>query len=433
LKLNIGCGLEYKKGYVNIDAFDNTVADQIMSVTRLEFDDQSFSDVDCVQVLEHLGAAKSIYALSEIYRILEQGGCFLLETPDLVSSFKAFIKGNENSRKLIMNWIYGLDIPGMSHKYGFPEELLARMLQETGFTDIEIAHIKPKSIHPSLRATCRKSDSRIHEVVSKFRKILVEKGIVNLENQVEVIEKEVLIQKLIQIRLNAEPTLKDEHLKTIVVDSSVSSPKIGRVFLDCISSAELVAHSETRKYIEILEKLDSLNFVNVLMYVFSELPILPGQQGDSFTTAIKLGKQTVGKLLANDQSTIDELRNTSKKIQDFGYVDYFSSVGLEIVSNKKLALGLKAFGLGEIEKAVDLLHDAVRLNHDSIIAFWNLARLFALKQNREKMNQYYSTVRKLLILQNPKNYRDFVRIIEYERRSAEQEHTEVFSEPIYSY
>ena len=113
LKLNIGCGLEYKKGYVNVDAYNDTVADRVMSVTNLEFESRSFSHVDCIQVVEHLGAAKSIYSVSEIYRVLKPEGTFLLETPDLISSFKNFIKGNEDSRKLIMNWIYGLDMPGM--------------------------------------------------------------------------------------------------------------------------------------------------------------------------------------------------------------------------------------------------------------------------------------------------------------------------------
>ena len=103
VKLNIGCGFEYKKGYVNVDAYNNTVADHVMSATHLEFDNQSFSHVECIQVMEHLGAAKSIYALSEIYRVLQPGGSFLLETPNLVSSFKSFIKGDENNRKLIMN------------------------------------------------------------------------------------------------------------------------------------------------------------------------------------------------------------------------------------------------------------------------------------------------------------------------------------------
>jgi len=433
LKLNIGCGLEYKKGYVNIDAFDNTVADRFMFATNLEFDNQTFSHVACIQVLEHLGAAKSIYALSEIYRVLTKGGTFLLETPDLVNSFKSFIKGDEDNRKLIMNWIYGLDVPGMSHKYGFPKELLERMLQETGFIDIEIVHLKPKSIHPSLRATCRKGKSRIHQIINQFRKKLVEEGIVNLDQQVEVIEKETLIQELINITLKAGSTFGENYIKTIVETSSICSPKSGRVFLDCISEAELTTHDEIRDYVETLEKLDSMNFVNVLTHIFSELPIIPGQQNESYASVIKLGKQIVGKFLVNDQSAISEITSTSKKIQNYGNNDFFSSVGLEIMSNKQLALGLKAFGLDQIDNATKLIHDAIRLNRDSITAFWNLARISVLNQKTESALQYYSTVRNLLMLHHPKNYRSYMKNVDNERRAAEEGKGEMFSRPLYSY
>lgn len=433
MKLNIGCGLEYKKGYVNIDAFDNTVADRLMFATNLEFDNQTFSHVACIQVLEHLGAAKSIYALGEIYRVLTKGGTFLLETPDLVNSFKSFIKGDEDNRKLIMNWIYGLDMPGMSHKYGFPKELLERMLHEAGFIDIEIVQLKPKSIHPSLRATCKKGNSRVYQVISQFRKTLVEEKQMDLDHQVEVIEKEVLIQKLVQLTLNAGTTLGERYLKTIVETSAIVSPKIGQVFMNCLSNAKLVIHNDTSKYREILENLDSLNFVDVLIHLFCEMPIKPGLQRESFDTVANLGRQLVRKFIAEDQSAIDEITSTSKKIQNYGNNDFFSSVGLEIMSNKQLSLGLKAFGLDQIDNATKLIHDAIRLNRDSITAFWNLARISVLNQKTKSALRYYSAVRDLLMLRHPRNYRSYMKNVDIERRSAEDGKGEMFSKPLFSY
>jgi len=433
LKLNIGCGLEYKKGYVNVDAFDNTVADRLMSATNLEFDNQTFSHVACIQVLEHLGAAKSIYTISEIYRVLTTGGTFLLETPDLVNSFKSFIKGDEDNRKIIMNWIYGLDIPGMSHKYGFPKELLERMLHEAGFIDIEIVQLKLKSIFPSLRATCKKGNSRVYQVISQFRKTLVEEKQMNLDHQVEVIEKEVLIQELVQLTLNAGTTLGERYLKTIVETSAIVSPKIGQVFMNCLSNAKLVIHNDTSKYREILENLDSLNFVDILIHLFCEMPIKPGLQRESFDTVTNLGRQMVRKFIAEDQNAIDEIKNTAEKIQGMGDNDYFSMIGLEIISNRKVALGLKAFGLDNIAEAINLLQDAVRLNRNSVIVYWNLARLSVLNQNLVKMKQYYSTVKNLLMLRHPRNYRSYIKNVDNERRAAEEGKGEMFSRPLYSY
>lgn len=433
MKLNIGCGLEYKKGYVNVDAYDNTVADHVMSVTNLEFDNQSFSHVACIQLMEHLGAAKSIYALSEIYRVLKPGGSFLLETPDLVSSFKSFIKGDENNRKMIMNWIYGLDMPGMSHKYGFPKELLERILHEAGFIDVKIVQFNPKSIHPSLRATCQKGDAEIHQMISQFRSTLVEERTVNLDNQVEVMEKEGLIQKLVGLALKGGPKLEDRYLKAIVESSAVCCPKIGRIFLDSINDANMTKSKELMEYRKILENLDCVRFVDVLTYLFKEMPINPGLQNETFDTVVKLGKQLVRKFITGDQTVIDEIKNTESKIKANGHIDYFSMIGLELMSNRKVALGLKAFGLDQLEEAINLLQDAVRLNRDSVIAFWNLARLSVLKQDPTKMKQYYSTVNDLLMLKHPTNYSNYVRIVDQERISANKGAEKIHSRPIYSY
>ena len=48
LKLNLGCGKIYKKGYINVDAFDDSVADQVMSAFDLGFDDNTFTRVECI-------------------------------------------------------------------------------------------------------------------------------------------------------------------------------------------------------------------------------------------------------------------------------------------------------------------------------------------------------------------------------------------------
>ncbi|MFW9844236.1 MAG: methyltransferase domain-containing protein [Candidatus Thorarchaeota archaeon] len=433
MKLNIGCGLEYKKGYVNVDAYDSTVADHVMSVMHLKFDDQTFSHVECVQVMEHLGAAKSIYALSEIFRVLKPGGSFLFETPDLVSSFKSFIKGDENSRKLIMNWIYGLDTPGMSHKYGFPKELIERMLYRTGFVDAEIKELKPKSIHPSLRTVCKKGGSKIHQTISQFRRFLIDEKRLNLDDQVEVIEKESLIQELIQLTMKTEPPLDDRYLKKVVGASAVFCPKIGHAFLTAIRDAGFVASGESNRYIEILETLDSVDVVNALTNLFCKMPIKPGFQSETLDTVKKLGKQLVKKIISGDQNAIIEIRNTSLENQDEVYPDYFSETGLELSSNRKIALGLKAFGLNHLDDALKLLQDGVRLNRDSVIAYWNLARISVLKHDSTKVKQYYSAVSDLLKQKHPTNYRNYIRVLDQERKNVDDRTEKLYARPIHTY
>ena len=108
-------------------------------------------------------------------------------------------------------------------------------------------------------------------------------------------------------------------------------------------------------------------------------------------------------------------------------------MGLELSSNRKIAFGLKEFGLGHLDEAVKLLQDGVRLNRDSIIAFWNLARISVLKQDTTKSEQYYSTVKNLLILKHPANYRNYVKNLDLERKDADEGTMKICSMPIHSY
>ena len=80
MRINLGCGLIYKKGFVNVDGFDSTVADLLMSAFNLDLDDNIADVIESSQVLEHLGAVKSLYALSECFRVLKPEGTLLIES-----------------------------------------------------------------------------------------------------------------------------------------------------------------------------------------------------------------------------------------------------------------------------------------------------------------------------------------------------------------
>ena len=88
MKLNLGCGGNYKKGYLNVDAFDDTVADEIMSATNLKIEDNKVDEIIADQLIEHLGIVGSIYSLSECFRVLKPGGKLIIETPDLQKTFE---------------------------------------------------------------------------------------------------------------------------------------------------------------------------------------------------------------------------------------------------------------------------------------------------------------------------------------------------------
>ncbi len=220
MKLNIGCGAVYKKGFVNIDAFDDSVADTKMRAYDLDFEDSIVEYIECAHVLEHMGAVKGIYALSECYRVLKPGGVLRIATPNIEKAFHNFTWKEYEDRKYLMNWIYGLDMPGMNHKYGYPEELLRELLSEIGFVDINTQKNAQQSNYPELIAMCKKpllSDR--FDLISQLRHQLVRNDVLLLDNQVIGLDQDRIVRRLIEVLLEQSPN--DDIPEYVLADTCI--------------------------------------------------------------------------------------------------------------------------------------------------------------------------------------------------------------------
>lgn len=87
MKLNLGCGNDYREGYVNVDKVAG-VADVLHDLDRFPYpwDDDSIDEVLMHHVLEHLTDIEMV--LDEIWRILKAGGKLLIWVPHF-SHFQA--------------------------------------------------------------------------------------------------------------------------------------------------------------------------------------------------------------------------------------------------------------------------------------------------------------------------------------------------------
>ena len=79
--LNLGCGEDYREGWVNVDVSDEVDPDYEFDVAEGDwpFDDNSFQHVLARHVLEHL--QNPVAALEEIARVLEPDGTLELVYP----------------------------------------------------------------------------------------------------------------------------------------------------------------------------------------------------------------------------------------------------------------------------------------------------------------------------------------------------------------
>lgn len=133
VKVNLGCGIYKKAGYVNVDKY--VPADLNMDMLNLEFPDNSIDEVYSSQTLEHFSKYEVPKVLSEIYRVLKVGGILDIEVPNLEYCVKKWLEASEEDRwKFPLDTIFGLeDHEGEFHKTGFTKDRLEYLLNEAGF------------------------------------------------------------------------------------------------------------------------------------------------------------------------------------------------------------------------------------------------------------------------------------------------------------
>ncbi len=147
MKLQVGCSAvrgKYKQAeWVNLDivyqAGTNVVADGL----KMPFPDNTFDEIHCIHVLEHMTRDKYPFMLKEMRRVVRPGCPVYVETPDFKRTIEmlhnAFNRDKDATAVHIWTTsVYGKsERPGMSHHWGFYEGLLMGAFREAGFTSRE--------------------------------------------------------------------------------------------------------------------------------------------------------------------------------------------------------------------------------------------------------------------------------------------------------
>ncbi len=82
VKLNLGSGNRPQKGYVNIDIQERVNPDLVCDVLAgLPYEDNSVDEVRAFDFLEHLPLGSQINTITEIWRVLNNGGLLEHFTP----------------------------------------------------------------------------------------------------------------------------------------------------------------------------------------------------------------------------------------------------------------------------------------------------------------------------------------------------------------
>ncbi len=147
LKINIGCGLKYMEGYLNIDISEKSNADVIGNIMEIFFKPDSVSEFLMYHFIEHLDRFNAEKLMAKLYSELKKDGRLIIECPDLLKVSKLIIK---NRKKLdeLENGAYGFrgffgepfeNMPVFDyHKWGYTEFTLSEKLKKIGFDKIKI-------------------------------------------------------------------------------------------------------------------------------------------------------------------------------------------------------------------------------------------------------------------------------------------------------
>jgi hypothetical protein len=117
MKLNIGCGDDYKEGWVNIDSSPYVKKDLDHD---LSFLDEKFADqadfILAQDILEHLNMNKWEVALTRWVRCLKVGGKIQIQIPDPYLIFDKLVTG-ELTEEEVNRVIYGENTTDLDRHY----------------------------------------------------------------------------------------------------------------------------------------------------------------------------------------------------------------------------------------------------------------------------------------------------------------------------
>lgn len=154
-KLNIGCGLDYREGFINIDGSDvlprvDKVIDLSQEALDAYYEANSIDHILCSDFLEHHFHWEAVALLKQFFSILRPGGSVEIHIPD-----SEFILNSDVSIEEKLRWLYGAqDVQRgvmdasrkkypqfFCHKYGWTRDRIKAEMEIIGFRDLRFKQL----------------------------------------------------------------------------------------------------------------------------------------------------------------------------------------------------------------------------------------------------------------------------------------------------
>lgn len=180
VKLNVGCGTDYKKGWINIDNNSDHNIEKLdlnWDLRKpLPFPDSSVDFIFNEHFIEHLTVEEARRTLKDLQRLLKKGGVMRIAMPDLKGVVDQYLDDDWKSRPFIKRFglefvetkaeLMNMGFSWWGHKWLYDWEELERRLKEVGFDKITRCKIH-KSKHKDLNNLETRDESLLIAEVTK--------------------------------------------------------------------------------------------------------------------------------------------------------------------------------------------------------------------------------------------------------------------------
>ena len=180
IKLNVGCGTDYKDGWINIDNNSDANIEKLDLNWDLRyplpFPENSVDYIFNEHFIEHLTVEEGQAAIKDLMRVLKPGGVMRIATPDLEDNVYKYlnvaIEEDQVIKTFNLDFIktkaerMNIGFRAWGHKWIYDWEELERRLREAGCSKVTRCTLH-KSKHKELRNLEIRQESRLIAEVIK--------------------------------------------------------------------------------------------------------------------------------------------------------------------------------------------------------------------------------------------------------------------------
>lgn len=179
IKLNVGCGTDYKEGWINIDNnSDNNIERLDLNWdlrNPLPFRDSSVDFIFNEHFIEHLTVEEGQAAIKDLMRVLKPGGVLRVAMPDLEIAVDQYLNlplsKDPTIKRFNLDFIktraerINLSFRGWDHKWLYDWEELERRLREAGCGNIKRCKLGKSQYSELQNLETRDESTLIAEVI----------------------------------------------------------------------------------------------------------------------------------------------------------------------------------------------------------------------------------------------------------------------------